>query len=45
MIDKEWVYTRQKIVEQFQNKKNPDANNVYANLKLVFVQGRKHQAD
>jgi len=34
-----------KIVEQFQNKKNPDANNVYANLKLVFVQGRKHQAD
>lgn len=39
------IYQAKKIVEQFQNKKNPDANNVYANLKLVFVQGRKHQTD
>ena len=45
MIDKEWVYNRQKIVEQFQNKKNPYVNNVYSNLKLDFVQGRNHQAD
>ena len=28
IIDKEWVYTKQKIIEKFQNKNKPAANNV-----------------
>jgi len=28
IIDKEWVYTKQKIIEQFQNKNKPAANNI-----------------